>query len=95
VLFENPGQLERADLERYAQELGLDSDRFGECLASDRASQIVAGDAEAASELGLTGTPVFFINGIPIRGSGPFSDFAAIVDSELRRGKPEGASPAG
>jgi protein-disulfide isomerase len=31
----------------------------------------------------VTGTPAFFINGIPLRGAVPAADFQRIIDQEL------------
>ena len=37
-------------------------------------------DGEAA---GVTGTPAFFINGIPLRGALPIDEFQKVIDEEL------------
>jgi protein-disulfide isomerase len=37
-------------------------------------------DGEAA---GVSGTPAFFINGIPLRGALPLEEFKRVIDEEL------------
>ena len=37
----------------------------------------------AARELGITGTPTFFINGRPLVGAQPLQAFVTIVEVEL------------
>lgn len=63
LLFANQGALEIDDLIGYAEELGLDVDRFAEDLLSRRHAIRVARDIESADGSGVAGTPTFFING--------------------------------
>jgi protein-disulfide isomerase len=44
----------------------------------------VLADARYASGLGVTGTPTFFINGIPLVGAQPLSSFVRVIEAELR-----------
>lgn len=69
--------------ETYALELGLDSEELLTCIESERYAEEVSSDATFASNLGLTGTPSFFINGIPMIGAQPLSQFTQIIDEEL------------
>jgi Na+/H+ antiporter NhaA len=63
LLLVNQDDLEFDDLIGYADDLGLDVDRFSEDIASRRHSLRVARDFESADESGVAGTPTFFING--------------------------------
>ena len=67
----------------YASELGLDMEAFEACLDEARYAEEVENDARYAVELGITGTPTFFINGIPLVGAQPLEVFKEIIDSEL------------
>ena len=49
--------------ESYAEELGLDMDQFRQDYKSEAVLDRVNSDAAAASELGVTATPTFFVNG--------------------------------
>jgi protein-disulfide isomerase len=48
---------------KYATDLGLDVDLFKKHLASSALRDVVRGDLNKAKELGLTGTPTFYLNG--------------------------------
>jgi predicted DsbA family dithiol-disulfide isomerase len=63
VLLSHQEELHPDDLERYAEEIGLDSDRFSEELRRRKYAERVARDVASADESGVTGTPTFFING--------------------------------
>lgn len=71
------------DLKRYAVEMGLDSDRFNDCLDSDTYSQEVQGDIDDARAAGVNATPSFFVNGLPINGAVPFERFVELVELAL------------
>ncbi|HET8978536.1 MAG TPA: Na+/H+ antiporter NhaA [Solirubrobacteraceae bacterium] len=47
----------------YAQELGLDMDRFREHMRKRKGAGRIAEDVESADLSGVSGTPTFFING--------------------------------
>jgi Na+/H+ antiporter NhaA len=63
LLLGHQDALEGRDLLAYAQELGLDTERFIEFLREQRGAGRVADDVESADLSGVTGTPTFFING--------------------------------
>ena len=48
---------------RYAEELGLDTDRFARALKSSLLRDEVRADRDEARAKNLTGTPTFFLNG--------------------------------
>ena len=64
ALYAARGRLEDADLVAHARELGLDAERIGRELESGEHAARVERDASGAAELGLTATPVFFVNGV-------------------------------
>jgi Na+/H+ antiporter NhaA len=51
------------DLVSYAQDLGLDVDRFREHVRKRKGAGRIAEDVESADASGVSGTPTFFING--------------------------------
>lgn len=67
----------------YAQDLGLDMDRFAACVEEDRYAEDITADTAAARNINVGATPTFFINGIAIEGAMPFDVFAQIIDYEL------------
>jgi Na+/H+ antiporter NhaA len=63
ILLANQEKLQPTDLLRYADELGLDGQRFHEDVKRHVAAARVAQDVESADLSGVSGTPTFFING--------------------------------
>jgi protein-disulfide isomerase len=71
------------DLKSAAKEVGLNVTSFEQCLTSGKFKAAVQKDLSDGANLGLTGTPAFFINGREISGAQPVEAFAAIIDEEL------------
>ena len=69
LLFRRQKALERADLEGYAGEVGLDRDRFREELEAHVHLERVEADRASALANGATGTPTIFLDGRPYLGS--------------------------
>ncbi len=63
ILLSHQGELTPRDVEGYANELGLDVDRFREELRRREHAPRVSEDVASADESGVSGTPTFFING--------------------------------
>jgi predicted DsbA family dithiol-disulfide isomerase len=63
LLLAHQGRLLLADLEEYARELGLDTDRFLDEMRRREHLERVREDVASADESGVSGTPTFFING--------------------------------
>lgn len=83
ALFSGDYNLGGTAYEAYAVELGLNAQDLLDCMASERYEDAINSDAQFASSLGITGTPTFFINGIPLVGAQPLSAFSQIIDDEL------------
>ena len=84
-LFANQRALDRASLERYAQELGLNMPKFKAALDSNKYEAQVTADSQEGMRLGANGTPTFFINGRKLVGAVPFDSFKTIIDDELSK----------
>jgi Na+/H+ antiporter NhaA len=63
LLFEHQDDLRVPDLRRYAEQLGLDLDRFDEDMRRRAGAPRIAEDVDSADLSGVSGTPTFFING--------------------------------
>jgi Na+/H+ antiporter NhaA len=63
TLLGNQDALTVRDLLRYAEELGLDEERFREHLRKRKGASRIAEDVESADMSNVSGTPTFFING--------------------------------
>lgn len=82
-LFAAQPAFERADLVRYATELGLSAEVFTRCLDSHRYASAIEADVAQARSLGIRSTPTFFINGRPVVGAQPIETFRAAIDDAL------------
>ena len=65
--------------------VGGDPERLRECLSSGAHAQEVGRIDEIARELGVTGTPTFFLGNWSIPGAYPFELFRQFIDVLLRR----------
>ncbi|KAA9149058.1 Na+/H+ antiporter NhaA [Microbacterium lushaniae] len=77
-LFAHQANLERDDLFRYAEMLGLDPDRFADDFASARVLRHIQDDRLDAEIMDLNSTPTFFVNGY--RHVGPY-DSATLIQA--------------
>ena len=83
TLYAKAPKLGAADLKAYSKEMGLDTAKFNQCLDGGKYKALVQKDLSEGAQLGLTGTPTFFINGREISGALPVESFAAIINEEL------------
>ena len=90
LLLQHQDALQPRDLIRYASDLGLDSERFGEHLRKRAGAARIAEDVDTADLSGVTGTPTFFINGRRHYGS---YDITALTSAVLAA-KAAAAAPA-
>jgi len=74
-----------ADVKRWATEIGLEPTAFNECLDSERYKAEVQKDYKDGADIGMTGTPVFFINGRALVGAHPFPTFQKVIEEELKK----------
>lgn len=69
----------------YATETKIDTKKFEDCFDNKRTLPQVKADMAEAQAVGITGTPLFFINGRPLPGVQPFSAFQIVIDEELKK----------
>lgn len=67
----------------YAGDLGLDIDKFAGCLESGQYESAVLQDLDEGSQLGVSGTPSFFINGHTMSGAQPFQLFQQAINQVM------------
>jgi len=83
AMFKEQRSLGVEQLKEKAARLELDTEAFNECLDSSRHAEAVMADLQTGIELGVTGTPAFFINGRFLSGAQPYDEIAKIIDEEL------------
>jgi len=70
--------------EQFAEEAGLDMDRYRTCFKSDELLWRVQAQTTFAGQLGVRGTPTFMVVGVgPIVGALPLETFQQMIDTVL------------
>ena len=82
-LYAEQGDLSEGALKRYAAELGLDQNRFNQCLDSGETASRINLDLADGHALGLRGTPTFFIGPKMLMRPLDFATFSQLVNQEL------------
>ena len=83
ILFANTRALQPEKLKQYAADLKLDTAQFDACLDNNAYTAAVSKDLALGSQLGVSGTPAFFVNGRFLSGAQPYSAFAELIDEAL------------
>ncbi|WKZ45977.1 MAG: thioredoxin domain-containing protein [Anaerolineales bacterium] len=81
---ENQGAFNKENLKKFAEEIGLDTQAFDECLDSGKYTSLIEQDTQAAQSLGVQSTPTFLVNGQPVIGAQPFEVFQQAIESFLK-----------
>jgi protein-disulfide isomerase len=68
---------------QYARDLSLDMTSFETCMTDHRYQEAIQIDADFAINMGVSSTPTFFINGLPVVGAQPLDVFKQVIDKEL------------
>jgi protein-disulfide isomerase len=87
-LFENQKALTRADLEKYAEEMGCDMAKFKAALDNGTHTKFVEEDMAVAEKAGIRGTPASVINGYFVSGAQPAAQFDKMIklaEAELKK----------
>jgi protein-disulfide isomerase len=85
LLFDHQGDLRAPDLVRYAEQLGLDVERFREDLRRHVGAARIAEDVDSADLSGVSGTPTFFVNGRRHYGAYDIETLSAAVRAARAR----------
>jgi len=68
-----------------AEALELDQVKFKQCLKDPASTKAIEADKAYAQNVGISGTPSFFINGLRIVGALPIEVFEQVIDQELAK----------
>ncbi len=82
-MFDNQKALERVDLEKYAQEIGLNLDRFKKDLDNGSYKKAVEADMALGQKVSVGGTPTIFINGRLYNGERTAEDMIKVIDQKI------------
>ena len=84
-MFAHQDALSRPQIETEAGTLGINLEAFTACVDDPATVKAVEQDIQAATALGINGTPAFIINGRMLVGAQPLQAFRQVIDDELRR----------
>ena len=79
-MFENQDKLGDDFFRKTVKELGLDVAKAAKDKDSKAVAEKIAADSAESHEFGFRGTPGFLINGVPLRGAYPASEFDKIIE---------------
>jgi protein-disulfide isomerase len=93
LLLAHQDALRPDDLIAYAEQLGLDVERFTDDLRAHAGAARVAEDVDSADLSGVSGTPTFFINGRRHYGAYDIATLSAAVRAAGARASLTTATP--
>ncbi len=82
ALFASQG-LDEAKIAAEAAQVGLNVAKWTADKASTEVDSAVAAQLAVAKKLGITSTPMFFVNGYKVKGAQPPEVFSRIIEAEL------------
>lgn len=82
-LFSNQKEWTSTELKGYAQAMGLDTKQFNDCFDGRKYQSLVKASTDEATKAGYQGTPLFLVNGAPIRWGTPIDQVIAQVKQAL------------
>ncbi|MBI5740221.1 MAG: thioredoxin domain-containing protein [Nitrospirae bacterium] len=84
LVFQNFNKLSEQALKDFAQQLGLDVEKFSADLAGNKYDQLIQQDMALARSSDVSGTPTLFINGKRVQQRS-FNDFKQTIDGILKK----------
>ncbi len=83
LMFENQESLSESNYKAWAAQLGLETTEFNNCFDTSKHQDKIDADYELGRQIGVSGTPASFANGIKISGAQPFASFESIILDEI------------
>jgi protein-disulfide isomerase len=85
LLFEQQASLDPDVIPLWAQQIGLDLEKFGNDIKRGIVQERIKEDRRTGIRSGVNGTPTFFINGTRYDGSPDYNSLLGTLESELAR----------
>ncbi|HEA84677.1 MAG TPA: DsbA family protein [Candidatus Wildermuthbacteria bacterium] len=83
AMFEDQSRLGASYYREVAGDIGVDLAKFDNCVSSGKYANKVNDDYNSGIQLGVTGTPGSFLNGIVVKGAVPYEQLQAMIESQL------------
>ncbi len=80
---ENKGAFAIDKLKQFAEEIGLDTQAFNECIDSHRYKDHVEAETQAAQDQGVSSTPTFIVGDQIIRGPRSYGEIKRAIETAL------------
>ena len=81
---ENVGAFSDANLEKFAQQVCLDMEKYKTCMSARPHLSKIQASTQSGSQRGVNSTPTLFINGQLVRGAISLAKFESIAGTLLR-----------
>jgi protein-disulfide isomerase len=81
-LFENSRNLSRETVDKIAQEIGLNMEKFKAALDNHTYADAVKADMDLGGEIGVTGTPTMIVNTKRVKNPGDFAGLTKLIEEE-------------
>jgi len=83
MVYDSQRTIDAEALVAFAEQIGLDMDRFRSDLESDKYAPRVREDHAERLRIGFRGTPTLYLNGVMIGGALPAASLRARLDQAL------------
>lgn len=83
AIYKESGEFTEDSLLAVAEDAGLNLERFADCMTSGKYEEEIQNDLADGVAAGVRGTPTFFVNGVKVEGSVPFSVFTELIHAFL------------
>ena len=83
-IFENQKSLTEASFAQFANEIGLDVERFKSEMKQEKYASLPQKDLKDGEALQVSGTPTLYLNGREIKASS-YEDIVAQIEAELNK----------
>jgi protein-disulfide isomerase len=84
ALFANQTLLAQGKFQELAKSAGLEEAAFQACLDSHRTGKLWRAEQTEGRSVGISGTPVLFVNGRMFVGAVPYDTLRGIIEEELK-----------
>lgn len=78
---ENQGNLNNRRLQAMAESIGLDMNAFNDCFNANKYEDEIQADFDNGNEIGVSGTPSVFVNGIKVGQPGKIASYQEIAEA--------------
>jgi protein-disulfide isomerase len=82
-MFENQKKLDRASLDGYAKDVGLNVAEFKKALDGSKYKEAVDAELKLGEEVAVDGTPTMFVNGKRVSNPTSVEEVSKVIDEAL------------